>query len=199
MIFAILSKTYKPVIANFLLLLLSGCASYYSHFAVFPAANSSGEPREVRLSWQSAEYPGWWFASDKATSVTVETQCSDRVWHLRDDDASGAGNCGAGIRACGKAGRDLLAKTGVPAGETTRCMAINPEDASARVTGIGGKLELLVSCKPAVVTEKVGGENRNLDYIRASSVPYTIYVRKAPRGALNAKPPEFDKSVCDAE
>ncbi len=178
---------------------MSGCASYYSHFAMFPAENSAGESRQVRLTWQSAEYPGWWFASNEATSVKVETQCSDRVWRLRDGDDADAGACSNGIRACGESGMDLVAKTGKPAPESTRCMGINTGYPDARIPDVGGKLELLVSCTPAVVTEGSGDESRNLDYIRASSVPYTIYVRKTARGAMNARPPEFDDLVCDAE
>jgi len=197
MSFSVFSRAYKPVIASLMLLLTSGCASYYSHFAMFPAENSSGEPRQVRLSWQSAEYPGWWLARDKATSVKLETQCSDRVWRLRDGDD--AGGCGTGIRACGERGRDLVAATAQPATGTTRCMAINPVDPGARIARLGNKLELLVSCTPAAVTEGQGDDARNLDYLRASSVPYTVYVRKAPRGSMRARLPEFDESVCDAE
>ncbi|MBC7183372.1 MAG: hypothetical protein H5U30_07350, partial [Marinobacter sp.] len=129
----------------------------------------------------------------------VETQCSDRVWRLRDGADAEAGGCGAGIRACGNVGMDVQAKTGTPATEATRCMAVNPGDADARIAELGGKLELLVACEPAVVTEGAGDEARNLDYLRASSVPYTVYVRKAPRGAMNARLPEFDESACDAE
>ncbi|WP_417567771.1 hypothetical protein [Marinobacter sp.] len=199
MIFSIFSRGYKPVFAILIAAFMPGCASYYSHFAMFPAENSSGEPRQVRLSWQSAEYPGWWFASNEATSVKVETQCSDRVWRLRDGDDADAGSCSNGIRACGESGMDLVAKTGKPATESTRCMAINARYPDARIPDVGGKLELLVSCTPAVVTEGSSDESRNLDYIRASSVPYTLYVRKAPRGAMHARPPEFDDLVCDAE
>jgi hypothetical protein len=197
MIFSAFSRAFKPVIASLMLLFTSGCASYYSHSAMFPAENSSGEPRHVRLSWQSAEYPGWWLASDKATSVKLETQCSDRVWRLRDGDD--AGDCGAGIRACGEPARDLVARSDQPVTGTTRCMAINPADPGARIAQLDSKLELLVSCTPAVVTEGQGDATLNLDYLRASSVPYTVYVRKAPRGSMRARLPEFDKSVCDAE
>ncbi|WP_296934721.1 hypothetical protein [uncultured Marinobacter sp.] len=197
MIFPAFSRAYKPVFASLMVLLTSGCASYYSHFAMFPAENSSGEPRHARISWQSAEYPGWWFAADKATSVKLETQCSDRVWRLRDGDD--AGGCGTGIRACGESGKDLVAGTGQPANSSTRCMAINPSDPRARIAELDGKLELLVSCTPAVVEKVQGDDAVNLDYLRASSVPYTVYVRKAPRGSMRARLPEFDESVCDAE
>jgi hypothetical protein len=197
MIFSAFSRAYKPIIASLMLLFTSGCASYYSHFAMFPAENSSGEPRHVRMSWQSAEYPAWWFAGDKATSVKLETQCSDRVWRLRDGNE--AGGCGTGIRACGEPGKDLVAGTGQPANGLTRCMSINPADPEARIAGVSGKLELLVSCTPAAVIEGEGDDAVNLDYLRASSVPYTVYVRKAPRGSMRARLPEFDESVCDAE
>lgn len=39
------------------LLGLSGCASYYTHYAMFPAENSAGESRQVRVHWDSADYP----------------------------------------------------------------------------------------------------------------------------------------------
>ena len=196
MIFSLFFRAYKPVIAS-LMLFISGCASYYSHFAMFPAENSSGESRQVRLSWQSAEYPDWWFAGDRATSLKLETQCSDRVWRLRD--GNDGGDCGSGIRACGEPDKDLFTETGVPVTGSTRCMSINPEDLNARITDIGDKLELLVSCTPAVVKTGQGEKSVNLDYLRASSVPYTVYVRKAPRGSMRARLPEFDESVCDAE
>lgn len=197
MIFSALSRAYKPLVASLMLFFLSGCASYYSHFAMFPAENSSGEPRHVRMSWQSADYPDWWFAGDQATSVKLETQCSDRIWRLRDGNE--AGSCGTAIRACGEPGKDLVAGTGQPATDSTRCMSINPADPGARIAELDGKLELLVSCTPAVVTEGQGDGALNLDYLRASSVPYTVYVRKAPRGSMRARLPEFDESVCDAE
>lgn len=180
-------------------LLLSGCASYYSHYAVFPAENSQGEARQVKLTWQTAEYPGWWVADNKSTPITVETQCSTRKWRLVDnshDEASQAG-CGNGIRACGVQGEDVLARTGEPAGPGTRCMAINPADPGALITDIDSSLGLLVSCQPANAVRGSGEDTENTDYIRASSVPYTIYSRKSPRGRLNARPPELDDAVCE--
>ncbi|WP_322003170.1 hypothetical protein [Marinobacter alexandrii] len=177
----------------------SGCASYYSHYAMFPAQNSAGEPRQIRLSWQSADYPDWWFASDKATAIRVETQCSERIWRLRDIADPQAGECGAGIRACGQAGQDLHAPSGELATAGVRCMIAEPDDPKASVAAVSGSLDLLVSCVPATTTVRAGDEERNVDYLRASPVPYTVFVRKAPRGSLRAKMPEFDESACDAQ
>lgn len=180
-------------------LMLGGCASYYSHYAVFPADNSRGEDRQVKLTWQTAEYPDWWVVGNKSTPITVETQCSSRKWRLVDDshdDAASAG-CGEGIRACGVAGMDLQARSGEPAGESTRCMAINPGNPDARITDIESSLGLLVSCKPVNTVRGSGDDSENIDYIRASSVPYTIYSRKSPRGSLNARPPELGDAVCE--
>lgn len=179
--------------------LLPGCASYYSHYATFPAQNSSGEVRQVRLSWDTADYPDWWLVSDEATPILLETQCSNRVWRLRDNSHDKAGACGGGIRACGQPALDEGRSQGSPATETTQCLAVNPGNKNARIAELGGKLKLQVSCRPALAVQGQGDEKRNMDYIRASSVPYTVYVRKAPRGSLLAKIPKFDKTVCDAE
>ncbi|HTN33883.1 MAG TPA: hypothetical protein VL091_07755 [Marinobacter sp.] len=181
------------------LLLLSGCASYYSHYAMLPAQNSAGEARQVRLSWDTAEYPGWWLASDKSTAILLETQCSERAWRLYDDSHKSAGVCGDGIRACGQPGLDLHALQGGPVTEATRCLSVNPSDKRGRIAELGNKFDLLVSCEPVAVSQGEGDDKRNMDYIRASSVPYTVYVRKAPRGSFLAKMPAFDKSECDAE
>ncbi|AOY87945.1 hypothetical protein BKP64_07040 [Marinobacter salinus] len=181
------------------LVMVSGCASYYSHYAVFPAENSVGEPRQVKLTWETADYPEWWFMGDKATSIRLETQCSKRVWRLRDSSDEEAGVCGDGIRACGEPRLDIVADNGAPVTGSERCVALNPSVQNGRISGLGEKLKLLVSCRPATTSVGQGDEKRNFDYIRASSVPYTVYARKAPRGSFRAKAPEFDDSVCDAE
>jgi len=177
----------------------SGCASYHTHYAMFPAENSAGESRQIRVSWQSADYPDWWFVDDKATALRVETQCSDRVWKLRDENDPKAESCGDGIRACGEPGLDIEAANRTPVTDGVRCMVAEPSRPDARIAGIDGSLKLLVACSPSVTSIGEGDETRNLDYLRASPVPYAVYVRKAPRGSLLAKMPEFDQSVCDAQ
>ena len=177
-------------------LAVSGCASYYTHYAVFPAENSMGEERQVKLTWQTAEYPGWWVADTQSTPITVETQCSAREWRLVDDSHQDAAvqSCGEGIRACGREGLDRVASTGLPAADK-RCMTINAVDPEARITDIDSSLDLLVSCEPFKTVRGSGDDAENIDYIRASTVPYTIYSRKSPRGSLNARPPELDLSL----
>lgn len=182
------------------ILLLGGCASYYSHYAVFPATNSSGEARQVRLSWQTADYPDWWFISDKATAITLETQCSERVWKLTDnghDGEANRGDCGEGIRACGQYGMDVTNAERGEADDSVVCMAIAPAYPDARIAGLGRTLDLHVYCHPGEVQRVVDDETRNVDYLRASSVPYQIDVRKAPRGSLAARIPTLDDTVCD--
>lgn len=175
--------------------LMAGCASYYSHYAVFPAANSSGEPRQVRVSWQSAEYPGWALFDDKATPVSVVTQCSQRAWRLTDATHSDSrGACGDGIRACGEPGLDRLGDRAADA--NTVCMAISGGPQAAQVAELGGRIELTVSCHPEQPQRVVQGETENVDYIRPSSVPYVIDVRKAPRGSLAGRLPELDDAIC---
>lgn len=185
--------------AAVLLVMQAGCATYYSHYAMFPAENSQGEPRTVRLSWDTAEYPGWWFVSDRATPLTIETQCSERVWKLYDDSHAEAEGCSEGVRACGQGSQDKLVPGGQLAGAGDVCMSVSSTDSQAKIADIRGRLELLVACEPVSPVRGEGEEVMNVDYIRASTVPYTVYSRKAPRGSFNARPPKFERAVCEAE
>ncbi|WP_227497952.1 hypothetical protein [Marinobacter santoriniensis] len=175
---------------------MTGCASYYTHFAMFPAENSQGATRQVRVSWDTAEYPGWWFSDNQTTSVKVETQCSARVWRLYDDGHDQAVDCGRGIRACGDKALDWKV-VALPGLDASACMVINPGDEQATIAGMGDRFDLLVACEPTRPVVQKADEKVNMDYLRASSVPYTVYARKAPRGSLRARLPEFDDSVCD--
>ncbi|CAN0587762.1 hypothetical protein [Marinobacter goseongensis] len=178
---------------------LNGCASYYSHYGAFPAENSAGEARQVVLSWQTAEYPGWWVKDSQSTPIRVATQCSERAWRLTDDSHRDPASCGDGIRACGRPGQDLVAASGQPAGEDDVCLSIDPGESLSKVTDIGQSMTLLVSCEPVSTSRQAEDEEENTDYLRASVVPYRVYIRKAPRGALNGRPPAVDDSVCDAD
>jgi len=178
---------------------LTGCASYNNHYGLFPAENSSGEARQVLLSWQTADYPDWWLVADKSTPITLTTQCSSRIWRLADDSHDIAGECAGGIRACGQPGQDIAAFRGEPANEQTTCMAINPDNEQARVVDIGTSLELLVSGRPVKTSRVVGEDQEGPDSLRPSSVTYRVHLRTSPRGALDAGPPVMDDTVCDAD
>ncbi|KPQ27901.1 MAG: hypothetical protein HLUCCX14_12780 [Marinobacter excellens HL-55] len=178
------------------LLGLNGCASYHTHYAMFPAETSGGETRQVRVSWQSAEYPDWWIVDDKATPIRLETQCSERVWRITDPGHGEAGACSGDVRACGDAGQDLIAVTGQPATTSDVCLLVQSPAEIARVADIGASFSLLVSCEPANATVQQDGEVVNVDYLRPSSVAYTIRARKVPRGSLSARLPEFNQNEC---
>lgn len=188
----------RPALALAMLSLLGlqGCASYHTHYAMFPAQNSAGETRQVRVSWQSAEYPEWWIASNKATPIRLETQCSERVWRITDNSHDDAGACSGDVRACGEPGQDLLATTGRPVSAQDVCMAVQSPEGAARVADIGAQFSLLVSCQPASPTRAQGGDAVNVDYLRPSPVAYTVYARKVPRGSLSARLPSFNQSEC---
>ncbi|WP_228152498.1 hypothetical protein [Marinobacter profundi] len=174
---------------------MQGCASYYSHFAMFPAENSAGEARQVRISWQTAEYPGWWFADDKASTIKVETQCSERVWRLSDSSQDEARACGGDIGACAEPRMDRLAGTNQPAAAEVMCMAINPGD-HGRITGLRGVVELQVYCEPVSTRQGEGDKAVNTDYVRPSVVPYQVPVRRVERGSAADRLPELDDVLC---
>ena len=158
-------------------LVLQGCASYYSHYAVFPAENSEGETRDVRLTWQSAEYPGWWFFSDKATSIKVETQCSSRIWRLTDATHDDAPACSDGIAACGDGQRDLLMPGERVAGEKDACMQVVRDEPGAIVAEIESKVGLVVSCRPQVTSRGWGADKVNPAYPTTSVGHSTRHAR----------------------
>ncbi|MEQ5833476.1 hypothetical protein [Marinobacter sp. NFXS9] len=183
-----------PVCA-LLLSALSGCASYQSHYGVFSASNASGDERQFRVTWETVDYPGWWFANDQASPIRLETQCSTRTWILRDAAQTGGEQaCGAGIKACGSPEDDVLARSGQPAEPASTCLEVRN---AHRIVDLDRQLELVVSCRPGRTTVEVNGETENRDYLRASVVPYSIRVREAPRNSLSARPPELDDHVCD--
>jgi hypothetical protein len=78
-------------------------------------------------------------------------------------------------------------------------MQVVQDESGATVADIESKVDLLVSCRPRVTSRGEGDEKENLDYLKPSVVPYTVYARKAPRGSLIARAPELDDSVCDEE
>lgn len=181
-------------------LLAGGCASYYTHYGAFPASNSAGEGRQFRVTWQTAEYPDWWFSEDQATPITLEGQCSTREWTLddggsEDSDESGP-DCGSGIVACGDPDKDIVTATGKRATAADRCMAVT---GVADIVGLGREMNLSVYCRPAQSNVMVDGESENRDYLRASVVPYEIRVRKVQRHSLEARLPDLDEHICDAE
>jgi hypothetical protein len=178
------------------LLVLNGCASYYTHYAMFPAETSAGETRQVRVSWQSAEYPGWWLASNKATPIRLETQCSERVWRITDPSHRDSGACAEGVRACGEPGKDLLAVTGQPVTGKEVCLEVEQGATLQSVADIGSSFGLLVSCRPQHAVVRYGDEEVNLDYLRPSPVAYIVHARKVPRGTLSARLPSFNESEC---
>lgn len=172
----------------------SGCASYYTHYAMFPAETSAGETRDVRISWDSAEYPGWWITDNQTTTMKVETQCSERVWRLADDSHDQAGDCGQGIRACAdpKLDQPVAMASGTPA----QCLSVDVPGKPDRIANIGSQFQLRVSCQPSQSTQVRGDETVNVDYLRPSAVPYTVYARKVPRGSLSARLPAFNSIEC---
>ncbi|GGC78433.1 hypothetical protein GCM10011362_28700 [Marinobacter halophilus] len=148
------------------------------------------------MSWQSAEYPQWWVASNKATPIRLETQCSERVWRITDSSHDDTSTCSGEVRACGRPGRDLVAATGKPASAQDVCLAVQSPEGTERVADIGARFSLLVSCQPQSVTVNHESDTVNIDYLRPSPVAYTVYARKVPRGALSARLPSFNQNEC---
>ncbi|MEQ6884800.1 hypothetical protein [Salicola sp. Rm-C-2C1-2] len=173
---------------------LTGCATHETHYSAMTASNSAGEERRVLLTWKTSRYPGWHWRLDRATPITVETQCSERQWKLRDPGMEGACTDDA-IAACGDPRLDATG-SGEPVDEGLVCMRLTDEDGSERIRELGNRLKLKVSCSPRRAQVDMGDRVVNVDYPRASSVAYTFRVRSVPTGSLTQRPPELDDHVC---
>jgi hypothetical protein len=194
-----------------LTLALGGCAAYEAHYSRFEAANSAGESRSFLLSWQTKRYPEWALGEDIATAVQLQTQCSDRVWVLRDETtgacdvkAGAEAQEAAGIRACGEPGADLDWR-GRPIREPGyQCMSLTDGDGSRSsgsrtILELERDVQLTVGCYPDATERQVDDEIVNSDYLKASVVPYSIRTRTAPLYSLSERPPALDDKVCDDE
>ncbi|SRR5690554_427021 len=178
---------------------LSGCATYYSHYGSFSAENSAGEVREFLLTWQTADYPDWWWQEDRSTPVTLKTQCSEReVRFLDASHREGTQSCGGDtypIAWCGTDKLDLVADVAESGPEEVPCGWIQSGDAKS-ITELGGEVQLFMRCQPAQTTVGAGDEQKNMDYLKASAVPYWVTVKKAVRGSLQDRPPQLGTRIC---
>ena len=174
---------------------LVGCANQQTHYSAITASNSAGEERRVLLSWKTADYPAWHWRQDRATPIRVETQCSRRQWTLRDPGMEGACS-GDAIAACGDARLDAN-RDGDPVASGRVCMRVTDREGSDRILELGSQLKLEVRCRPLRTGVDMGDEVVNVDYLRVSSVPYSLRVRSVPTGSLTQRPPTLSDRVCD--
>lgn len=178
-------------------ILLSGCATYYNHYGSFTAENSAGELREYLVTWQTADYPDWWFQEDRSTAVTLKTQCSEREIRFVDATLQTDLSCGSdrhGIAWCGTKNVDVVAEV-VDANAKEPCGWIQSRDAK-RIVDLGNELELFMRCRPVQTTIGTGDDRKNVDYLKASVAPYWVSVKKVVRGSLDDRPPRFNAKIC---
>ncbi len=177
---------------------LSGCASYQSHYTSFEADNSAGEQRQVRLTWRTAEYPFWHWREDRATPIRLETQCSRRVWQIRDPSMDNSCD-DERIAGCGDPALDLDQQRNMLVADNHVCVTVSDDQGSDRILDLEGGIELNMSCFPRMTEVDMGDEMVNADYLRASVVPYNLRVRSARLGSMTQRPPELDDSVCELD
>ncbi len=193
-------KLIKGFTLVIMMLNMAGCASYYSHYGSFSAQNSKGDERMYVVSWKTAEYPSWAIQDDKATEIVLETQCSERKWKMADQvtSSSRCTEVHEGIVACGDASLDL-SLVGKPISDPNHlCMTVTDSKGAQSIVDLEGQVLISVSCLPSAVTQKEEGEMVNIDYLKASVVPYSIATRKARRYSYGDKAPVMSGKSCDS-
>lgn len=195
--FARRQNAVKPFLGMMMLTYLSGCTTYYSHYGKLTAENASGQTRDVIISWESRERPGW-LGGTVTTPIILETQCSERVLVFKDaqDETRTCAQSKDGIFLCGDTARDLeqAGSQKVPAGMV--CGEIRDEAGSTSISQLDTRVQLILHCWPAETEVQRGEEKVNLDYLRASPVPYQFTVKKVERGTLDDRKPPFDQKEC---
>lgn len=177
-----------------------GCASYYSHYGSFSAQNSKGEERMYVVSWKTAEYPSWAIQDDKSTEIVLETQCSKRKWEIADRATvkNACTESHEGVVACGDVSLDLsLSGKSIP--DNHLCMSVTDDQGAKSIVELEGNVLISVGCLPSVVTRKEEGEAVNIDYLKASVVPYSVATRKAERYSYADKAPRMSDKICNAD
>ncbi|ABC31197.1 hypothetical protein HCH_04494 [Hahella chejuensis KCTC 2396] len=192
----------RPPIERILLLFpllsaLGGCATEYSHYGRFVAENSAGEEREFLISWRTMESLSGEISA--VTPVMLRTQCSDRKLVFMEP-GQGGDACRAhresGVVWCGAPGQDLSLDGKALGDATTLCGAITDENGASHIADLGRVMQLQISCWPAQTIVKTDDGPGNLDYIKASSVPYIVSVKRAEAGGSEDKPPALSETVC---
>lgn len=191
-------RSEQKVVALVLLVAVSGCTSYQSHYTRFEAENSAGEQRQVRLTWRTAEYPFWHWRQDRATPVRLETQCSRRVWQIRDPSMDNSCD-DERIAGCGDPALDLDRERNMLISDDHVCVTIGDGEGADRIVDLEGGIELNMSCFPRMTEVDMGDEMVNADYLRASVVPYTLRVRSTTLGSMTERPPQLDDSICELD
>src|SRR5690606_2342056 len=69
---------------------MAGCTTTESHYSRFRALDSSGEPRNFVLYWNSELPKSWYGGAAVVTPVRIKTQCSDDIIEFRSRERCGA-------------------------------------------------------------------------------------------------------------
>lgn len=194
-----LFKTIRWAAVCSLILLLQGCASYFSHYGSFESRNSAGADRRFVVSWQTAEYPDWFWSENTSTAIELETQCSTRKLYFSDASMNDGASCregGAGIITCGDPALDLDLNGRAVVGDQQVCGSVSNAAGVTKITDLGRELLIKIDCWPASVEYEIGGEKKNRDYLKHSIVPYTIAIKKVPRYSLDDRVPVLGEKIC---
>jgi hypothetical protein len=189
-----------------LFLLIGGCATsdFVTHYGIFEAENSSGEPRLFRVYWQTVRYEGWSKNEFRAFPLVLETQCSQRELRFYDSSFGLGRRCldapKEGIHACGNAQQDQNRRGG-QLEDRTLCAVVPDRKGSTDLLSLEGEILITLDCRPAIAERRVGGEFENVDYLMGSSIPYIVSTKIVKGQDVDNILPEVSQhsSICDPD
>ena len=162
-------------------LLLAACSTTTLYSGHFEATNSAGKDRQFVLYWNTTTSPFW---GEKASPVTVLTQCSSRTMQYEEEPAAGSAQNATAIVFRGEPGSDHATDSKVlpPNGVCGRVLSAN------RLTKLTGpRIEFTVSCKPVAGNPFAATDN---NYLEARAAPYVVAVTPTKTKNLQADTPK---------
>ncbi|GAA3953960.1 hypothetical protein [Allohahella marinimesophila] len=195
--------------------LVTGCTTTETHYSRFRALDSSGEPRNFVMYWNSELPKSWYGGVPVVTPVRIKTQCSDEIIEFQTRERCGAPDKrtpdGLAAGWCGAKGEFLTAAGREIEGSDTLCgwitgPAVDGDGFARSTSELGSEVLVTIACYPASSVEAQkqaskdkAGERKAGAILRASAVPYRLTVRSAPADSLSDRVPELDEKVCSGD
>ncbi|WP_416398327.1 hypothetical protein [Allohahella sp. A8] len=206
----------RQVLAVFTtVLLVSGCTTTETHYSRFRALDSSGEPRDFVLYWNSELPKSWYGGLPIVTPVRIKTQCSDEVIEFHNRERCGAADTrtpnGLAAGWCGDTDKFLTSAGREIKGDDALCgwitgPAIDGQGNADSTAELGREVLVTIACYPtsSVEAQKQAskdkpGERKAGAILRASAVPYRLTVRSAPADSLSDRVPELSEKACSGD
>ena len=190
------------IIVCFVFLQACATSKTTTHYGFFEAENSTGEPRQFRVVWETTEVQGFNEKRRYTSPITLETQCSERKVKLYDANHPAQRTCmdkgELGIAFCGKPSLDVDYR-GLEIQPGTVCAYVTDNKNAGTISVLGEQIKISLRCRPKEPKVRVGRAFENHDYLKPSKIAYEIATKTVAGSDRDGHVPQLwnHSSVCD--